>query len=228
MEKFFHRFWVSFLIAGLFFVFCSCKSKTAEITPPDPLEITHKVQLVTSKGDIVLGLYGNGMPVSVTNFVNYVKKGFYDGLIFHRVAKDFVIQGGGFNADMVQKDTDPPIKLEMPPSETIEEESGRKYKKLLISHDKYALSMARTRIPDSATSQFFITLAPTKNLDPNPNYNEPNGYAVFGKVIEGFEVVDEIGSVEVTKKKGHENVPVEDIIIKKAVLLNDLQNNEKQ
>jgi len=226
MMNFIGRCGKIFLIVCLFVSFISCKTEKEKEKIPDPLEITHKVQLETSEGAIVLGLYGNGMPISVKNFLDYVESGFFDGLIFHRVVKNFVIQGGGFDAGMVQKQTNPPIKLEMPPSEEITEESGRKNRKLLISHDKYALSMARTAIPDSATSQFFITLAPTKNLDPNPNHSEPNGYAVFGKVLEGFEVVDKIGEAKVTVKKGHRDVPEENITINQAFVVGASEKKE--
>jgi cyclophilin family peptidyl-prolyl cis-trans isomerase len=215
-----------FLVFCLFLIFVACKTRTEEKGAPDPVAITHTVLLETSEGNILLGLYGNGMPMSVSNFINYVKDGFYDGLIFHRVVKNFVIQGGGFDTDMIQKETRPPVKLEMPPSKEVEEEPGRKLKKLLISHDKYALSMARTGVPDSATSQFFITLAPTKNLDPNPNHSQPNGYAVFGKVIEGFEVVDKIGEAKVTMKKGHRDVPEENITISRASVVSEPEKKE--
>ncbi len=214
-------FIVMFLLFLSLFSINSCKSRTKEEAPPDPLEITHEVMLETNKGNIKLGLYGNAMPVSVENFLSYVRDRFYDGLIFHRVVGNFVVQGGGFDKDMVQKETRPPIKLEMPPSEEVTDESGRTSKRLLISHDKYVLAMARTRIPNSATSQFYITLSPQKRLDPNPNYNEPNGYAVFGKVLEGFEVVDAIGAVETSTKKGHQGVPVENVVIVKASVLGD-------
>lgn len=204
-----------FFAAVLILSFSGC-TETKKEKQSDPLEITHKVVLETSAGKIVAALYGNGMPETVKNFVEYVDNGFYKDLIFHRVVKNFVIQGGGFSSDMVQKETKPPVKLEMPPSAEITEESGRKIKKLLISHEKYALAMARTRNPNSATSQFYITLAPQKQLDPNPEYSEPNGYAVFGKVIEGFDVVDKIGLVETGVQKGHSNVPVEPVKIIKA------------
>jgi cyclophilin family peptidyl-prolyl cis-trans isomerase len=206
-----------FVLMVLMLLFSGCTEAKKEKLP-DPLEITHKVVLDTSVGKIVLALYGNGMPETVKNFVEYVENGFYEDLIFHRVVKSFVIQGGGFSSDMVQKETKPPVKLEMPPSSEITDEKGRKTKKLLIGHEKYALAMARTRDPNSATSQFYITLAPQKQLDPNPEHSEPNGYAVFGKVVEGFDVVDKIGLVEVGVRKGHTNVPVEPVKIIKVYI----------
>jgi len=203
----------------VFSVIAGCAGAGSIEKKPDPVEVTHKVILETGEGRIVLALFGNGMPQTVKNFVDYVNSGFYDGLIFHRVVKNFVIQGGGFSAEMVQKETKPPVKFEMPPFEEVVSESGKKSKKLLITHEKYALAMARTRDPHSATSQFYITLAPTKQLDPNPEYSEPNGYAVFGKVVEGFEIIDRIGSVEVGMQKGHANVPVEPVKIIKMSLM---------
>ncbi len=216
MKQILKRFAVFSLI---FSVITGCAGAGSIEKKPDPLEVTHKVVLETGEGKIVLALFGNGMPETVKNFVDYVNSGFYDGLIFHRVVKNFVIQGGGFSADMVQKETKPPVKFEMPPFEEVISESGKKSKKLLITHEKYALAMARTRDPHSATSQFYITLSPTKQLDPNPEYKEPNGYAVFGKVIEGFEIVDRIGSVEVGMQKGHANVPVNSVKIIKMSLM---------
>ena len=198
----------------------SCTKKNV-VKKEDPSEVTHKVLFETSAGNFTVELYGTGMKKTVNNFVTYVKDGFYDGLIFHRVVPNFVIQGGGFYPGMKPKKTREPVELEMVPSIEVTEESGKKYRKLLFSHDKYMLSMARGKIPDSATSQFFITLAPIKHLDPNPNYSEPNGYAVFGKVIDGFQTIDKIGQVNFTTKKGFPNVPVEDIIIKKATLIYD-------
>jgi len=198
----------------------SCTEKKSQ-KKVDPAEVTHKVMFETSVGNFTAELYGTGMKKTVQNFVGYVKDGFYDGLIFHRVVKDFVVQGGGFSPDMKPKKTKEPVVLEMVPSVEITDESGNKHKKLLFSHDKYMLSMARRRIPNSATSQFFVTTAPVKHLDPNPNHNEPNGYAVFGKVIDGFKTIDAIGQAEVTTKKGFPNVPVKDIVIKKATVIFD-------
>lgn len=194
----------------------------------DPLEVTHKVLLETSEGNMTIALYGKAMPETVKNFVQYVSDGFYEGLVFHRVVKNFVIQGGGFSPELVQKETRSPVKLEMPPSEEITDDSGRKTKKLLISHEKYSISMARTRDPHSATSQFFITLSATKQLNPNPDFPQPNGYAVFGKVIEGFEVVDKIGAKQVGIKNGLSDVPVEAVMIKKATVVFDLAAKEKK
>ena len=220
------------IIFGLFvcflvFLAVSCGDSEKK---PDPVEITHKILLETSEGNITLGLYGNGMPNTVANFVGYVERGFYNGLIFHRVVKGFVIQGGGLDENLNEKEPNPPIKLEMPPSAEVKDENGKVTgKKLLISHDKYTLAMARRREPDSAASQFYITLEATHNLDPNPNTAQPNGYAPFGKVLEGFEVVDKIGAKPVTTKNMYQGVPVENVkILKMSVIEKPGMNKEKK
>ena len=170
MKNYFKIVSVFLFMAALFWA-VSCGESEKK---PDPLEITHKVLLETSEGNITLGLYGNGMPVTVENFIGYVDRGFYNGLIFHRVVKGFVIQGGGLDENLNEKETLPPIKLEMPPSAEVKDENGKVTgRKLLISHDKYTLAMARRRDPDSAASQFYITLEATHNLDPNPILTSP-------------------------------------------------------
>ena len=216
------------LFCFVMFLAVSCGDKSEK--KPDPLEITHKILLETSEGNITLGLYGNGMPGTVSNFLGYVERGFYNGLIFHRVVKGFVIQGGGLDENLNEKETLPPIKLEMPPSAEVKDENGKVTgRKLLISHDKYTLAMARRRDPDSAASQFYITLAATHNLDPNPEAAQPNGYAPFGKVLEGFEVVDKIGAKPVTTKNMYQGVPVENVkIIKMSIVAKPVQTEEKK
>ena len=215
------------LVFFVLFLAVSCGDSEKK---PDPLEITHKILLETSEGNITLGLYGNGMPGTVANFVGYVERGFYNGLIFHRVVKGFVIQGGGLDENLNEKETLSPIKLEMPPSVEVKDESGKVTgRKLLISHDKYTLAMARRRDPDSAASQFYITLEATHNLDPNPNTAQPNGYAPFGKVLEGFEVVDKIGAKPVTNKNMYQGVPVENVkILKMSVVAKPQPKEEKK
>lgn len=216
-----------FLFLAALFLAVSCGESEKK---PDPLEITHKVLLETSEGNITLGLYGNGMPGTVENFIGYVDRGFYNGLIFHRVVKGFVIQGGGLDENLNEKETLAPIKLEMPPSAEVKDENGKVTgRKLLISHDKYTLAMARRRDPDSAASQFYITLEATHNLDPNPNTAQPNGYAPFGKVLEGFEVVDKIGAKPVTTKNMYQGVPVENVkIIKMSIVARPQPKEEKK
>lgn len=157
------------------------------------------VVLDTTMGPITLELYPDKAPITVENFLKYVDSGFYDNLIFHRVIRDFMIQGGGMTDQMVEKSTgkNPPIKNE---SQT----SG-------LSNLRGTISMARTSDPNSATCQFFINHKDNKPLD---SYG--GGYAVFGKVIEGMDVVDKIAGVATTSKAGHENVPQTPIYIKSA------------
>ena len=227
MKKSFKLIFCSLFLVVLF-IAVSCGEKAEK--KPDPTEITHKILLETSEGNITLGLYGNGMPNTVSNFVGYVDRGFYNGLIFHRVVKGFVIQGGGLDENLNEKETLAPIKLEMPPSGEVKDENGKVTgRKLLISHDKYTLAMARRMDPDSAASQFYITLEATHNLDPNPNFDQPNGYAPFGKVLEGFEVVDKIGLKPVTTKNMYQGVPVENVkILKMSVVARPQPKEEKK
>ena len=215
-----------FLLLAALFLAVSCGESEKK---PDPVEITHKVLLETSEGNITLGLYGNGMPGTVNNFIGYVDRGFYNGLIFHRVVKGFLIQGGGLDENLNEKETLAPIKLEMPPSAEVKDENGKVTgRKLLISHDKYTLAMARRRDPDSAASQFYITLEATHNLDPNPSFDQPNGYAPFGKVLEGFEIVDKIGAKPVTNKNMYQGVPVENVKILKMSVVERPQTKEEK
>lgn len=161
----------------------------------------NEVLLQTNKGNIVIQLYSNKAPVTVKNFEDYVKSGFYSGTVFHRVIPGFVIQGGGYTSNGTQKQTNAPIKLES--------NNG-------LKNSKYTVAMARTNNPNSATSQFFINLADNTYLD----YSSTNpGYAVFGKVIKGSNVVDEIASTQTTTKNGMQNWPVQNIVIEKAKLI---------
>ena len=160
-----------------------------------------QVELKTSQGSIVIELYADKAPKTVANFLQYVKDGFYGGTVFHRVIDGFMIQGGGFTADMQQKPTRAPIPLEA--------SNG-------LKNDKYTIAMARTGNPNSATSQFFI------NVKNNDSLNAPNpdgyGYTVFGKVVAGTDVVDKIRAVQTGNKGGMQNVPLETITIKSATL----------
>jgi peptidyl-prolyl cis-trans isomerase A (cyclophilin A) len=157
-----------------------------------------KVRLSTSMGDIVLGLNRAKAPKTVDNFIQYVKDGHFDGTIFHRVMDGFMIQGGGMKQDLSEKPTRPPIPLE----------AGNG-----LSNVRGAVAMARTNVRDSATSQFFINVVDNPNLD-----TLGGGYAVFGKVIEGMDVVDKIRAVPTESRGVHQNVPVQPVIIKKATL----------
>ena len=161
-----------------------------------------KVKLTTSMGEIVVQLDPTKAPKTVENFLNYVKDKHYDGTIFHRVMNGFMIQGGGFTADMQQKATKPPIPLEA--------NNG-------LKNDTYTIAMARTGNPNSATSQFFI------NVKNNDSLNAPSpdgyGYAVFGKVVSGNDVVDKIKAVATGNKGGHQNVPTTPVVIESATLV---------
>jgi peptidyl-prolyl cis-trans isomerase B (cyclophilin B) len=158
------------------------------------------VKMTTSKGDLRIELDDEKAPVSVANFLSYVNKGFYDGTVFHRVIRNFMIQGGGFVPGMKQKDTDA----------TIENEA-----KNGLKNDKYTLAMARTSAPHSASSQFFINTTNNGFLN-NEQAQDGWGYAVFGKVVDGLPVVDEISGVKTGRKGFHDDVPVDDVLIVKA------------
>ncbi len=162
------------------------------------------VKLTTNFGDITIELYEDKAPITVANFLNYVDKGFYDGVIFHRVINDFMIQGGGFDVNMKQKATDPTIKNEA--------DNG-------LSNEKYTLAMARTMVPDSASAQFFINVKNNDFLNFSAPTTQGWGYCVFGKVVEGTEVVDKIKAVATTSRAGHQDVPVDPVIIEKAVVV---------
>ncbi len=164
------------------------------------------VKLETSLGDITLELYADKAPVTVANFLQYVKDGFYNGTIFHRVIPGFMIQGGGFDAQMNQKPTRAPIKNEA--------DNG-------LSNDPYTVAMARTPDPDSATAQFFINVAPNRALNHTAKTPQGWGYAVFGKVVKGQDVVDKIKTVPTTTKGMHQNVPVQPVAIIKAVVVQE-------
>ena len=159
-----------------------------------------RVALDTSLGRIVLELDPVKAPKSVENFLDYVKSGQYDGTIFHRVIQTFMIQGGGFTADLQQKPTKPPVKNES--------SNG-------LSNVRGTIAMARTAAPDSATCQFFInTVDNARGLD-NP-HAQGSGYAVFGKVVEGMDVVDKIAAVPTGNRGPYQNVPNTPVVIKKA------------
>ncbi len=165
-----------------------------------------KVELhITNYGVITLELNAEKAPKTVANFLNYVNKGHYDGTVFHRVIPGFMVQGGGFAVGMKQKPTDAEIENEAT--------NG-------LKNDHYTVAMARTNAPHSASSQFFINASGNNSF---LNHTSPNGsgwgYAVFGKVVEGKEVVDKITAVKTGNKSGHSDVPVEDVIIEKAIVL---------
>jgi peptidyl-prolyl cis-trans isomerase A (cyclophilin A) len=160
-----------------------------------------KVKIATSMGDIVVELYPDKAPKTVENFLQYVKDKHYDGTIFHRVMDGFMIQGGGFNAEMQQKPVRSPIILES--------SNG-------LKNDRGMIAMARTNVPNSATAQFFINVVNNNNL--NAPLPDGYGYAVFGKVISGLETVDKIRQVATGNRGPHGNVPQTPILITSATL----------
>jgi peptidyl-prolyl cis-trans isomerase B (cyclophilin B) len=164
-----------------------------------------KVELhIQGQGVITLELDDQKAPKTVANFVNYVKKGHYDGTIFHRVIDGFMIQGGGFTAGMNQKPTDAPIENEA--------NNG-------LKNEKYSVAMARTQAPHSASAQFFINVADNAFLNHTAPTAQGWGYAVFGKVVGGQDIVDRLKAVKTGRRGFHDDVPMEDVVIEKAVVV---------
>lgn len=187
------------LVAAAIGLACGTAPLLAAAPAPDPV-----VKLETSLGDIVIRLDARKAPITVANFIQYVKSGHYDGTVFHRVIKNFMIQGGGMTPDMKEKRTVAPIRNEA--------DNG-------LRNQKYTIAMARTTDPHSASSQFFINTENNDFLDFKAKTPQGWGYAVFGKVIQGQNVVDKIASVSTGRKGFHENVPITPVIIKKAEVL---------
>jgi peptidyl-prolyl cis-trans isomerase B (cyclophilin B) len=160
-----------------------------------------KVQMETSAGSITIELEADKAPTSTANFLSYVNSGHYDGTVFHRVIKGFMVQGGGFEVGMKQKGTQAPIQNEA--------SNGLKNK-------HYTLAMARTNDPHSATAQFFINATDNAFLDFKSESAQGWGYAVFGKVVSGTDVVDKIEGVKTGRKGFHDDVPLEDVVITRA------------
>lgn len=160
-----------------------------------------QVKLHTNHGDITIELDEEKAPKSAANFLEYAKKGHYDGTVFHRVINGFMVQGGGFAPGMQQKSTGKPI--------TNEADNG-------LKNDKYTVAMARTNDPHSATAQFFINVADNAFLDHTAPTSGGWGYAVFGKVSDGIDVVDKIKGVKTGRAGGHQDVPVDDVVIERA------------
>ncbi len=166
--------------------------------------MTQTVEMQTSAGTLRIELDDEKAPRTVQNFLEYVRKGHYDGTVFHRVIKGFMLQGGGFDADMQQKPTAAPIQNEA--------NNGLKNK-------RYTLAMARTSAPHSASSQFFINTVDNGFLDFTAESAQGWGYAVFGRVVDGTEVVDAIEKVRTGNKAGHADVPLEAVTIVRAVAI---------
>ena len=153
------------------------------------------IRFETTLGSFTVELFGDKAPVSAENFLKYVDEGFFDGTVFHRIVPGFVIQGGGFTEDMSQKKNHPPIKNEA--------DNG-------VKNTRGTLSMARTNDINSATSQFFVNLKDNDFLD---NSRGNFGYAVFGKVTEGMDVIDKIAAVKTGRRKGFEDVPLDAVVM---------------
>ncbi len=196
-----------FCLALLLLFFAWTTSREVRQKPEERIDSkggTKMVKLETSKGDILIALDAEKAPETTANFIQYVREGHYDGTIFHRVIDGFMIQGGGYDRDMNQKETRPPIRNEA--------QNG-------LKNDAYTIAMARTSDPHSATAQFFINVKDNDFL----NFTSPTpqgwGYAVFGKVTEGRDVVDAIKSVRTGTRGFHRDVPVEPVVILKASIV---------
>lgn len=183
----------------LFALFGFLLQAQAPATPPQPAPGNPVVVIETSEGSITVELYKDRAPVSVENFLQYVREGHYAGTIWHRVVPGYVIQGGGFTPEMVEKGTRPPIQNEAT--------NG-------LSNRRGTVAMARMRSARSATAQFYINVANNAELDHHGFAPDDFGYAVFGRVLTGMEVVDRIGAVKTTSRERMDNVPVTPVLIK--------------
>ena len=162
------------------------------------------IKLHTNYGEITLELDSEKAPITVQNFIDYVNSGHYDNTVFHRVIDGFMIQGGGFEPGLVQKQTRAPIRNEAA--------NG-------LKNDKYTVAMARTSDVDSATAQFFINVADNDFLNHSSPTPQGFGYCVFGKVVEGMDVVDKIKKVRTGDRGGHQNVPLENVLLEKSEVI---------
>ena len=190
---------LSTTLVAILLIFNTACSQQDQTEPAATTETsTNMVILKTNQGDIKIELDAEKAPLTVANFKAYTESGHYNGTIFHRVIKGFMIQGGGFTPDMNQKATQPPVFNEA--------DNG-------LLNNKYTISMARTPDPHSATSQFFINTNDNASLNHTGKDQRGWGYAVFGKVVEGSEVVDKIEGVSTTRVGGHGDVPAESIVI---------------
>ena len=162
------------------------------------------IKISTTFGEMTLELDADKAPKTVANFLEYVREGFYDGTIFHRVINNFMVQGGGFDTNMQQKATKAPIENEA--------DNG-------LKNEFGTIAMARTMDPHSATAQFFINVSNNEFLNHSGRNMQGWGYAVFGKVVEGAEVLEKIKAVATTSKNGHQDVPVDEVIIESIVEL---------
>ena len=179
-------------------------AQTVATQPGEGQPANPRVLIETSKGNITIELFAGNAPQSTANFLQYVESGFYDGTIFHRVIPGFMIQGGGMTADMGEKRTGAPI-----PNEA---DNG-------LKNDRGTVAMARTSVVDSATAQFFINTVNNDFLNHRAKTPQGYGYAVFGKVIEGMDVVDKIRAVPTGSSGMHQDVPKQPVILLKATVL---------
>lgn len=187
------------MISAALLCLAQVTASPAAVPSPRPSPSGPVVVLETSLGRIRIGLYDDKSPATAENFVKYVRKGHYNGTVFHRVMPNFMIQGGGMGADMTEKATDAPIRNEARTSQ--------------LRNSRGSVAMARTNDPNSATAQFFINLKNNVSLD----YGiRGAGYAVFGEVLEGMDVVDKIAAVPTTTKGGHDDFPVTAVVITSA------------
>jgi len=208
------RFLIGFLAFFVLLTGCNANTETAAVKPAETSKNSQtsgvkksmtNVKMETSAGTIMLELDGEKAPLTVANIEAYVKDGFYDGLVFHRVIPNFMIQGGGMNANMTEKgDKRPPVKNEA--------NNG-------LKNDRGTLAMARTNDPHSASSQFFINLKDNDFLNFTSESGSGWGYAVFGKVSEGMDVVDEIAKVKTGQNGPHGDVPLEPITINSVTIV---------
>ena len=201
-----------FLIISLFiFSLTACNAESKETSQSKEPQATGakmsenpKIKIETSMGEIILELDAKNAPLSTENFISYVKDGFYDGTIFHRVIPGFMVQGGGMNPDMSEKKTKATIKNEA--------NNG-------LKNDRGTLAMARTTEPHSASSQFFVNVKDNEFLNFKSEDMQGWGYAVFGKVIEGMDVVDKIVAVDAGDKGFHQNVPTTPVLMNKVTII---------
>jgi cyclophilin family peptidyl-prolyl cis-trans isomerase len=189
---------IAIMLSGLS-IFCATGAIAAEPAIGNPV-----ILMETSLGNVKLELFAKEAPTSVKNFLSYVRSGFYDGIIFHRVIPGFMVQGGGFTPDLMQKQTGAPIKNEA--------DNG-------LKNQTGTLAMARTAVVDSATAQFFINVADNVFLNHRDKTPQGCGYAVFGKVVEGMEVVNRIAAVRTGTRDGFQNVPKTSVVIKSMKVL---------
>ena len=200
----------AFLVAVLALLLAGCATppRKAPVSKTNKQQKENKVMVLmkTSMGDIKLELDRDKAPKTVENFLAYAKSGYYDGTIFHRVIGTFMIQGGGFDANMRQK----------PAPKTVENEADNG-----LSNKRGTISMARTPDPQSASSQFFINVADNNFLDFKDRTPQGWGYCVFGKVVEGMDVVDAIKDVPTGRRGTYQDVPIKPVVIEKVVVLDD-------